>query len=677
MHKRLFILSAIILAALIALTCLGYHAVAKWAQGLEGARLGEFAEVAEQIRQDVKRKLDEFVQIEQERPYTDYLYSYVPDSVIGGEQPMPVLRSPLAGQMANSIAYGYFQVEPDNEIVTPYYRNDQIDRADASELARDVQRHLYNVGQNVLPVIEAQRELLAQASSLPAEAQEGGAIREPDVDSLGEKNQKFKVAPSRSKAYMIESLQQQAQKSQVVTQERAVAASNWYGPSPSQPSEMSHPTEPQQQTSAVHEEITQSGQQPAAPRRSYRQRAQVATTPMAEQGAADAEDSDTVQIRIEPFVPLMVPDRPGEHSMFGGQVFLLRYVQIEDRHLLQGFQLNETELIQEVEESAQRLMREGMAFELPSAHQTDKEARPDDETIAYTAILDFGFGDLIVNLKEMDPRWITKRIGELQHLYLGIVAVVGVAVTLALASLWRTSRAQLALARKKDEFISAVSHELRTPLTSIRMYAEMLENNWLSSKDKATEYYRNIRQESERLTRLIDNVLDFSRLQRGRKRYDFRLGDVNACIANVVTMMSPYAAEHGFTIETHPGSLRDIAFDRDAVAQIVVNLLDNAVKYARSAEDKTIVVRTRESDGYAIIEVEDHGPGVAHRQRKKVFEQFYRGALEDSKRSSHATGTGLGLALVRRFAEAHDGFVEILSGDPHGAIFRVGLTIGA
>jgi len=492
------------------------------------------------------------------------------------------------------------------------------------------------------------------------------------------KSGSLKGAPQRSKAYPIESLRQQSQQSQVVTQDRDLVALNYSPPSPAQQAAAPRARGAQSEAADAEQVLAETLRE--EPQALYdlaqaESQVHVVTTAMEEEGVTQAAESDQVQIRIEPFVPVVVPGGASEDSMFGGQVFLLRYVQIEQRNLIQGFQLDEAELVREVEESAQRLMRDGMAFDLPSADRADEGPYSRAEITVHTAILDFGFGDLVLNLKELDPGWITKRIGELQHVYLGIVVVVGVAVALALTSLWRTTREQLALAKKKDEFISAVSHELRTPLTSIRMYAEMLEKNWLSSQGQATEYYRNIRQESERLSRLIDNVLDFSRLQRGRKRYDFRLGDVNACIADVVTMMSPYAAEHGFTIETVPGSLGQIAFDRDAVAQIVVNLLDNAVKYARSAEDKTIVVRTRESDGYVLIEVEDRGPGVAHRQRKRVFEQFYRGAPDGPERSAQATGTGLGLALVQRFAQAHDGFVEILSGDPCGALFRVGLTV--
>ncbi|GAF91166.1 unnamed protein product, partial [marine sediment metagenome] len=189
---------------------------------------------------------------------------------------------------------------------------------------------------------------------------------------------------------------------------------------------------------------------------------------------------------------------------------------------------------------------EGMSFELP---QTEN-GREDYTNVAYTAVLVFDFGELILNLKEINPAWISEQISQLRHWYFGIISIVFLAVTLALGSLYLSTRAQLKLAQKKDDFISAVSHELRTPLTSIRMYSEMLEKNWVKSEDKLAEYYGSMRQESERLSRLIENVLDFSRIQKGRKKYTFSLGDINQCVADVVEMMRPYAAQNGFSIKT-------------------------------------------------------------------------------------------------------------------------------
>jgi len=648
MYRRLIILTLVVVAAVCGLGGLGFHAIEKWSQGLEGARLGEFAEVAEQVRQDVKRKLDEFMRAEQQRQYTDYLYSYVPENVVNSAQ-LPMLRSPLADRLSNEFAYGYFQVEPDGNLLSPYYPTGSSDSEVQGELALAVQDHFSNIRQNVFPSITLHAEALRLP---PAEA---GAVGHnvviPPVASAKEtfvpqvpmgKKGLVESEGQRAKAYPIESLKQEAQQAQVFQQQRAVA--NFNQPQSAEPAQASAP--------GGLQGLPTAGRQ------------------------AESDPADTVQVRIEPFVPLVVPRPEGVQSVFGGQVFLLRHVQIESRHLLQGFQLDEARLLAEVEHSVRSFVREGMGFDLPQRKEGKGHAGDADGNAAYTAILDFGFGDLVLNLIEIDPAWIARRIGELHRIYFGIVAIVVAAVGLSLLSLWHNVRAQAMLARKKDDFISAVSHELRTPLTSIRMYTEMLEKNWVKSADKVAEYHRTMRQESERLSRLVENVLDFARLQKGRKNYAFRLGSIDECVAGVVEMMRPYAEQHGFAIRTDLTADGQTRFDKDAVTQIVVNLIDNAVKYARCAADKTIFVRTRSEPGFAVIEVQDHGPGIPRSRHKKVFDQFYR-CQDDAPCGSapsgqpQATGMGLGLTLVKRFAEAHGGYVEIFDAKPTGAILKV------
>lgn len=709
MYTRLIILSAIILAAVCGLSWLGYRAIEIRAQGLEGARLGQFAEVAEQIRQDVKRKLDEFMQREQQRPWTDYQYYYVPENVVADQQQMPLLRSPLGDRLENDLAYGNFQVEPEGTIVTPYYRQEQLQQGRQDEQAGKVDAYLNNIRQNLLPVLgsassgfkfPSRVSVMSYPSTKPALdsfwADTKGLSK--DQEAAKGKGQQTQAKVGHKKEYTIDSLQEASQQAQVINQPRSIVTSNVAQnaeqvrqqtsagdssrrsaePQPDarqriQSEELEAQSESMRQRPAVQAEVARGDvrelQHTAQPARS------MAGQPPAQQsvagGPGEPGQTETVQIRIEPFVPLVVPTKDAQQSVFGGQVFLLRHVQIEDRHLLQGFQLNEKQLIEQVKESAERFMREGMTFELVQTQGAETIEGDAGKVVAYTAILDFGFGDLILKLKEDDPAWIAKQISQIRNWYFSIITVVLLAVMLALGSLWLAARAQIKLAQKKDDFISAVSHELRTPLTSIRMYSEMLEKNWVKSKDKLTEYYKSMRQESERLSRLIENVLDFSRIQRGRKKYAFNLGDINACIAEVVEMMTPYAAENGFSIRKDFGEITQAAFDRDAVTQIVVNLLDNAIKYARIAEDKTITVRTRNDAQFVTIEVEDHGPGVPHRQRKKVFEEFYRCGCEATRETA---GTGLGLALVKKFAQSHNGFVEILTAKPTGAIFRVALA---
>ena len=383
----------------------------------------------------------------------------------------------------------------------------------------------------------------------------------------------------------------------------------------------------------------------------------------AQQDDQSAPQEDTVQIRIERFVPMTVAVSNGNgNGIFSGQVYLLRHVQIEDRHLMQGFQLNEDELLTQITQSAKERLRRGMGYEI------SKIERPD---AAHTAILQFDFGEVILNLLELEPGIIQAQVLRIRNWFFGILGVVWMSVLIAMGALWKNMHEQVQLSRKKDDFISAVSHELRTPLTSIRMYTEMLEKDWVKTDGKRREYYTTMRQESERLSRLIENVLDFSRIQRGKKRYEFTVGDVNECIGDVADMMRPYAQRAGFVLEQRFEVLDAFAFDRDAVVQIVINLVDNALKYAKDSDDKHIIIRTRKQKGYAIIEVEDHGPGISRGQQKKIFDAFYRCEDESTRQS---TGTGLGLALVKRFAQAHKGFVEIANTKTSGALFRVGLA---
>jgi signal transduction histidine kinase len=672
MYKRLIILSVIIFAALCGLVWMGYHSIQIRAKGMEDVRQGDFAAVAEQIRQDVKRKLDEFMQTEQNRPYTDYQYYYVPENVVRGQQQMAVLRSPLGGRLEHGLAYGNFQVEPDGNIITP---NDNVGQrqnviGSENDLYAKAILNRRNIEDNLLPVLSGttagsfKMNFYNEAGvSLQPQPKELEQVQLANDLGLKSKGAKTRLSQGqRGKNYPIESLQSQDQKPQVIQQKRSVLERNIASNTAS---------ELQQ---AMQEGAVQGASQAQAPQSQATQTRQVAEQNDRQLTPTEISQAETIQVRIEPFVPLVVPGGEAEGDttsqehqfIFGGQVFLLRHVQIENKHFLQGFRLNEKKLIEEIEESASRYMRKGMGFELSQ----NGNGRTNGD-VAHAAVLDFGFGDLVLNLREIDPHWIGRQINNLRYWYFSIISVVLLAVTLGLASLWRNARAQIRLAQKKDDFISAVSHELRTPLTSIRMYSEMLEKNWVKSEDKVAEYYGNMRQESERLSRLIENVLDFSRIQRGRKKYAFNAGDMNKCVADVVEMMKPYALLKGFSIKTELGRLEQSVFDSDAVTQIVVNLLDNAVKYARNAEDKTITVRTGSDKQFILIEVEDHGPGIPRRQQEKIFEEFYRSGAEATRET---TGTGLGLALVKKFAEAHNGFVEIINAKPTGAIFRVALA---
>lgn len=214
-----------------------------------------------------------------------------------------------------------------------------------------------------------------------------------------------------------------------------------------------------------------------------------------------------------------------------------------------------------------------------------------------------------------------------------------------LFALYRMVAVALRFAEQRSNFVAAVSHELKTPLTAIRMYGEMLRDGLVSTDEKRAEYHRTITAESERLSRLIDNVLEFASSERGERSLALRIGPVGAELERLCDALRPHAAEAGFTLELNaPSGLPAVAFDHDSVAQILVNLVDNALKYARGCSRRVVRIECVEEGGGVALRVRDFGPGVAPHEVGRVFDLFQRG---ESELTRTTRGTGLGLALVR------------------------------
>jgi signal transduction histidine kinase len=259
--------------------------------------------------------------------------------------------------------------------------------------------------------------------------------------------------------------------------------------------------------------------------------------------------------------------------------------------------------------------------------------------------------------------------GGSDYLYLlsGLLLVVG---TVGLFALYRMVYVTVAFADRRNNFVAAVSHELKTPLTAIRMYGEMLRDDMVPSEDKRHEYYATITAESERLTRLINNVLEFSRIEQGTREMSLVAGAIGPVIAEAAELLVPHAREQGFAIEVDvaPG-LPAVRFDRDALLQVVFNLVDNALKYARSSNDRVIRLDARQVGDSVVLTVRDRGPGVSAEHLAKIFEPFYRGQKELTRT---AKGTGIGLALVKGLCERMGAAVTGRNGSDGG--FEVRLT---
>lgn len=238
---------------------------------------------------------------------------------------------------------------------------------------------------------------------------------------------------------------------------------------------------------------------------------------------------------------------------------------------------------------------------------------------------------------------------------------------------YRSVSKEMALARLKSDFVSNVSHELRTPLALIRLYAETLELGRITTPEKKEEYYRIIRKESERLTALINNILDFSRIEAGRKEYDFRETNIAELVSNTLDSYRYQIEQQGFAFEQSiDASIPAVRVDREAIARALVNLVNNALKY--SAEEKFLGVKLYRANDSLKLEVVDRGIGITRREQSKIFEKFYR---TGDPLVHNTKGSGLGLSLVRHITRAHGGEVEVESSPGKGSKFILTLPLAA
>ncbi|HEX8799005.1 MAG TPA: HAMP domain-containing sensor histidine kinase [Terriglobales bacterium] len=249
----------------------------------------------------------------------------------------------------------------------------------------------------------------------------------------------------------------------------------------------------------------------------------------------------------------------------------------------------------------------------------------------------------------------------------------GLSLLLA-AGVWLTYRnvtRELALAKLKSDFVSNVSHELRTPLALIRLYSETLELGRLPNSSKQHEYHEIIRKESERLTALINNILDFSRIEAGKKEYTFRETDVADLVRSTLESYRFEIEQNGFRLEEKiEDNLPPLQVDREAIARSLLNLVNNAVKY--SVSDKYLGVSLYRRNGGVNLEVVDHGIGIPPNEQAKIFEKFYRAC---DPLVHNTKGSGLGLSLVRHIVEAHGGEVGVESSPGKGSKFTITLPL--
>jgi signal transduction histidine kinase len=255
---------------------------------------------------------------------------------------------------------------------------------------------------------------------------------------------------------------------------------------------------------------------------------------------------------------------------------------------------------------------------------------------------------------------------------LSLWIVMTLALIAAVTLMLRTASREMKLSRMKSDFVSNVSHELRTPLASIRVLAELLNLGRVKEPDRVREYGAYIESEGRRLTNVINNILDFSRIESGRMLFNLESCDLKELVNETLDAFAVHLKQNGFTLSYDPpqNELPKVVIDPDAIALALTNLLDNAIKYSRDV--KEIKVSVTQSVRFVAVSVSDRGIGIAADEHEKIFEKFYRigsGLVHDVK------GSGLGLSLVKHIVMAHQGRITVRSKPGEGSAFTIQLPV--
>jgi signal transduction histidine kinase len=339
------------------------------------------------------------------------------------------------------------------------------------------------------------------------------------------------------------------------------------------------------------------------------------------------------------------------------KLLLVRRVEIGSKRFCQGVVVDWPRLQKLLSEQIEDLL---VHAKFVPMHDTNPP-RPDRTMTALPIEVDPGESTSNLTL----PAWTPLRIG---------LAVAWGAVGLALLATWLVGWSLLDLSERRSRFVSAVTHELRTPLTTLRLYLDMLTSGLIRDEQQKVDYLQTLHTEADRLNRLIANVLDFSRLENQRPRLEKKQVNLADLLEQLRSTWQArcQAADKELLIENETSDAPTLLTDPELVEQILGNLIDNACKYSRAAEDRRILVRAHGEGRQLVLEVVDHGPGISPRDHRSIFRPFRRGRGADVT----AGGVGLGLALSQRWATLLGGKLTLShAGQAPGANFRLELPI--
>ena len=643
--------------------------------------------LAEELTTRINNQVSQLIAEEERRPFTDYVFLNIAgDSATSFLQRSPLSNYPLDTAIPGVV--GYFQVDAGGVMLTPLVPQSSIGNSRYGISTEEWSQRL--VLQDRIYQILSENSLVQEQVSPVVKPKNVARMdnKEQQVSELAESEQ---ISPLRSSKSFEKSLyleknvvpELQVSGQAVFDQLNQTVADK----AKKSVSKLGHVDDLELGDRYKIEEDKQKRQEYKASVAESKARKERNNLPEISAELTTLTDSDEVEaIPIQPMAPmpaqLKIHTFESEVDPFifsqldSGHFVLFRKVWREEQRLIQGILIEQQVFIRGVVNKAFQQTSLSQMSNLLAVYQGNVLS-------AFTGKTSRGYlstprelkGELLYQSKLNEP------LGELELLFIinrlptgagaqviGLIAIVLIMI-LCGGFLWmyRLGIKQIELVRQQQDFVSAVSHELKTPLTSIRMYGEMLREGW-ATEDKKQSYYDYIFDESERLSRLINNVLQLARMTRNEQQADFRQLSVKQLMDEIRSRISTQAERAGFKLSMGCDIDATVKVDPDWFTQIVINLIDNAIKFSANTDKKEVDLICKQlHDGRVQFSVRDYGPGIDKQQMKKIFKLFFR---SENELTRETVGTGIGLALVHQMTVAMSGQVDVINCAP-GAEFSI------
>lgn len=629
-------LQIFILLFLLALSIPMTYVIWQTFAGLQQEERAQLRYFAETMLDEMERELAELVQDEENRSVDEYGHTMSGSAVSNRQQ-----LSPLAEQEYQPYIFGYLQNNPDGSFQTPEVADmGRVPVEQREKIARFQEvNSLFNKKKlQILPPVPGKSAIVAKEEGTQKEKRgfsERYLSKSKKVEQksyLGKKQQRIEEITAEQ-AYNI------ASEDELVQQMRRNVQSGQVGSSALQEPGINNRSNSLKDITGVDEEEKTSSE-------TFLQQKEV----------------DGFQVEVAPFQSVSIDDNT---------VYVFRRIAINNQIYRQGF-------IIEVEKLLRHLVDAHFSSQPLSGYTELRLQRSDlgDGALPIRSGVLTPGGSLLSGRSFPAPFHFIGAAIESKFipsspartsLNLALM-VLGVVMIFGLLAIYQSARTIVKLSERRSQFVSSVTHELKTPLTNIRMYIEMLEQGIAATPEREQEYLAILGSESSRLSSLINNVLELAKLEKKQRQFHLQEGDLSEVLIDVQTLMGEKIKQEGFRLHVPSGDIPTFSYDREVMVQILVNLIENSIKFGRHLPTREITIKTMPHGGWVHLGVSDTGPGIPRFALKKIFNDFYR---VDNDLTRKTGGTGIGLALIKKFVLAMGGRVSAANNQDSGCTISI------